>query len=126
MIKITDKLTCLKSYCFSFIDHLYFQTIMIYLAFQARALSAQTAEQEAVRFLVGTQSLKFSNNQVHLVELNEETGNLKTQIFQHPIGEIWSIQASPTEAEKFITCYNTLTGKVSQMFQEYLILSWIY
>ncbi|XP_001602366.1 EARP-interacting protein homolog [Nasonia vitripennis] len=81
------------------------------LEFQARALSAQTAEQEAVRFLVGTQSLKFSNNQVHLVELNEETGNLKTQIFQHPIGEIWSIQASPTEAEKFITCYNTLTDE---------------
>lgn len=66
---------------------------------------------------MGTQSLKFSNNQVHLVELNEETGNLKTQIFQHPIGEIWSIQASPTEAEKFITCYNTLTGKLPQCFK---------
>jgi len=63
-----------------------------------------------VRFLVGTQSLKFNNNQVHLIELNEETGNLKTQIFQHPIGEIWSLQASPTEADIFVTCYNSLSG----------------
>ena len=79
--------------------------------FQTRALSAQTAETDIVRFLVGTQSLKFSNNQVHLVELNEETGNLKTQVFQHPIGEIWSLQASPTESDVFITCYNSLSGK---------------
>ncbi|KAJ8672709.1 hypothetical protein QAD02_003969 [Eretmocerus hayati] len=79
------------------------------LEFQARALTAQTAELDAVRFLIGTQSLKLSSNQVHLVELNEETGNLKTQIFQHSAGEIWSIQASPSEPDKFITCYNTLT-----------------
>lgn len=85
-------------------------TPVIYgLEFQTRALSAQTAETDIVRFLVGTQSLKFSNNQVHLVELNEETGNLKTQVFQHPIGEIWSLQASPTESDVFITCYNSLS-----------------
>ncbi|XP_076664921.1 EARP and GARP complex-interacting protein 1 [Andrena cerasifolii] len=79
------------------------------LEFQTRALSAQTAETDIVRFLVGTQSLKFSNNQVHLVELNEETGGLKTQVFHHPVGEIWSLQASPTEPNVFITCYNTLS-----------------
>ncbi|XP_033199005.1 EARP-interacting protein homolog isoform X1 [Bombus vancouverensis nearcticus] len=78
------------------------------LEFQTRALSAQTAETDIVRFLVGTQSLKFNNNQVHLVELNEETGSLKTQIFHHPVGEIWSLQASPTEPNIFITCYNAL------------------
>ncbi|XP_020279315.1 protein TSSC1 [Pseudomyrmex gracilis] len=79
------------------------------LEFQTRALSAQTAETDIVRFLVGTQSLEFSNNQVHLVELNEETGNLKTQVFQHQIGEIWSLQASPVEPDIFITCYNSLS-----------------
>ncbi|CAL7944372.1 unnamed protein product [Xylocopa violacea] len=79
------------------------------LEFQTRALSAQTAETDIVRFLVGTQSLKFNNNQVHLVELNEETGGLKTQVFNHPIGEIWSLQASPTEPSLFITCYNSLS-----------------
>lgn len=73
-------------------------------------MSAQTAETDIVRFLVGTQSLKFNNNQVHLVELNEETGSLKTQIFHHPVGEIWSLQASPTEPSIFITCYNALNG----------------
>uniref|UniRef100_A0A3Q1FXG2 Uncharacterized protein n=1 Tax=Acanthochromis polyacanthus TaxID=80966 RepID=A0A3Q1FXG2_9TELE len=31
------------------------------LEFQARALTAQTAETDAIRFLVGTQSLKFDN-----------------------------------------------------------------
>lgn len=79
------------------------------LEFQTRALSAQTAETDVVRFLIGTQSLNFSNNQIHLVELNEETGNLKTQVFQHPLGEIWSLQASPTEPDVFITCYNHLS-----------------
>ncbi|XP_066592173.1 EARP-interacting protein homolog [Prorops nasuta] len=78
------------------------------LEFQARALSAQTAETDIVRFLVGTQSLKFTNNQVHLVEFNEETGGVKTQIFHHPVGEIWSLQASPVKSEEFITCYNSL------------------
>ncbi|XP_014221007.2 EARP-interacting protein homolog [Trichogramma pretiosum] len=91
-------------------------TPIIYgLEFQARALAAQTAETDSVRFLVGTQSLKFSNNQVHLVELSEGTGNLKTQVFQHPIGEIWSIQASPTQVDKFITCYNSLIDNTCQM-----------
>ncbi|XP_017891002.1 EARP-interacting protein homolog [Ceratina calcarata] len=79
------------------------------LEFQTRALSAQTAETDIVRFLVGTQSLKFSNNQVHLVELNEETGSLRTQMFNHPVGEVWSLQASPTDPSIFITCYNTLS-----------------
>lgn len=79
------------------------------LEFQTRALSAQTAETDIVRFLVGTQSLKFNNNQVHLVELNEETGGLKTQMFNHPVGEVWSLQASPTDPSIFITCYNTLS-----------------
>ncbi|XP_012272109.1 EARP-interacting protein isoform X2 [Orussus abietinus] len=79
--------------------------------YPARALSAQTAETDIVRFLVGTQSLKFHNNQVHLVELNDETGGLKTQVFQHSVGEIWSLQASPTDIDKFITCYNYLNDE---------------
>lgn len=79
------------------------------LEFQTRALSAQSAETDIVRFLVGTQSLKFHNNQVHLVELNEETGGIKTQVFHHSIGEIWALQASPTEPDIFITCYNSLS-----------------
>lgn len=78
---------------------------------QARALSAQNAETDIVRFLVGTQSIKFSNNQIHLVELNDDTNTLRTQIYHHDIGEIWSLQTSPTDPEKFITSYNTINGK---------------
>lgn len=60
--------------------------------------------------------MKFNNNQVHLVELNEETGSLKTQVFHHSIGEIWSLQASPTDPNVFITCYNTLNGNYEIVF----------
>lgn len=81
------------------------------LEFQTRALSAQTAETDIVRFLVGTQSLKFANNQVHLVELDEEANCLKVQVFQHSIGEIWSMEASPTESAHFITSYNSINDK---------------
>lgn len=77
-------------------------------------MSAQTAETDTIRFLVGTQSLKFANNQVHLVELNEETGSLRTQVYQHSVGEIWGLQASPTDPEKFITSYNALDGNFLQ------------
>lgn len=80
------------------------------LEFQARALSAQNAETDIVRFLVGTQSMKLSNNQVHLVELNDETNTLRTQVYHHNVGEIWSLQASPMDPGQFITSYNTLNG----------------
>lgn len=71
---------------------------------------SQLAESDAVRFLVGTQSLKLSHNQVHVVELNEETGGLSTQVFQHGAGEVWTLAASPTDVDLIATCYNTLTG----------------
>ncbi|XP_069676669.1 EARP-interacting protein homolog isoform X2 [Periplaneta americana] len=87
-------------------------TPVIYgLEFQARALASQLAESDAVRFLVGTQSLKLSHNQVHVVELNEETGGLTTQVFQHGAGEVWTLTASPSDASIIATCYNTLTAE---------------
>ncbi|XP_034933614.1 EARP-interacting protein homolog [Chelonus insularis] len=81
------------------------------LEFQARALSAQNAETDIVRFLVGTQSLKFASNQIHLLELNDETNTLKTQVYHHDVGEVWSLQASPTDPDKFITSYNTMDNQ---------------
>lgn len=47
---------------------------------QARALAAQLAETEKIRFVIGTQSLKQVNNQVHLIEFNEEDSTLKTTV----------------------------------------------
>lgn len=35
--------------------------MVVLFTWKARALTAQTAETDAIRFLVGTQSLKFDN-----------------------------------------------------------------
>lgn len=70
-------------------------------------MTAQVAETEKIRFLIGTQSLKQVNNQIHLVEFNEETSVLKTTVFQHSNGEIWKLTASPTDPARIATCYNT-------------------
>jgi hypothetical protein len=84
--------------------------VCVNITVQARALASQLAESDAVRFMVGTQSLKLSHNQVHVVELNEETGGLLKQVFQHGAGEVWTLAASPCDANLIATCYNTLTG----------------
>uniref|UniRef100_A0A8W7PYW0 Uncharacterized protein n=1 Tax=Anopheles coluzzii TaxID=1518534 RepID=A0A8W7PYW0_ANOCL len=56
------------------------------LEFQARALASQQAESNDVRFFVATQSLK-PNNQLHVVDLNEDSSALQSRIFAHPYGE---------------------------------------
>ncbi|KAG8311912.1 EARP-interacting protein homolog [Homalodisca vitripennis] len=78
------------------------------LEFPSRAVSAQVAETDVVRFLVGTQTLKLANNQVHLVELNDDTGAVNTKVYQHGDGEIWSLTSSPSDAHVLSTCYNTI------------------
>ena len=64
------------------------------LEFQCRSLCAvQLAEEvDRIRFLVGTQGSKVTN-QVHLVELEEETGALAKTLYSHPEGEIWQIES---------------------------------
>lgn len=76
------------------------------LEFQARALAAQLAETEKIVFLIGTQSLKQTNNQIHLIDFNEEDSTLKTKVYYHPEGEIWKLNTSPIDVTKLITCYN--------------------
>ncbi|XP_057660927.1 EARP-interacting protein homolog [Diorhabda carinulata] len=83
------------------------------LEFQSRALCAQYAETEKIRFLIGTQSLKQTNNQIHLIEFNEEISTIKTSVFHHSEGEIWKLTSSPIDPLKISTCYNTLTGENS-------------
>ncbi|CAH1992330.1 unnamed protein product [Acanthoscelides obtectus] len=48
------------------------------LEFQARALAPQLGETEKIQFIIGTQSLKQTNNQIHLLEFNEEKSTIKT------------------------------------------------
>ncbi|KAJ8290606.1 hypothetical protein GJAV_G00015190 [Gymnothorax javanicus] len=75
------------------------------LEFQARALTAQTAETDAIRFLVGTQSLKFEN-QVHIIDFDDENNVISKNVFRHQAGEIWHIGASPADKSVLTMCYN--------------------
>jgi EARP and GARP complex-interacting protein 1 len=72
---------------------------------KARAICSQEGESEIKRFLIGTQSLKQSN-QVHLIEYDDETNSLVKCIFGHKEGEIWHIASSPNDKQQLLTCYN--------------------
>uniref|UniRef100_A0A8C9SWM9 EARP complex and GARP complex interacting protein 1 n=2 Tax=Scleropages formosus TaxID=113540 RepID=A0A8C9SWM9_SCLFO len=76
------------------------------LEFQARALTAQTAETDAIRFLVGTQSLKF-DNQIHIIDFDDENNIINKSVLLHQVGEIWHMSASPADKSVLTTCYNT-------------------
>lgn len=54
--------------------------IYFYQHFQARSLCSLHADVDQVGFLIGTQSLNTSNNQVHLVKLQEDTNTLSPQV----------------------------------------------
>ncbi|XP_006910274.1 EARP-interacting protein isoform X3 [Pteropus alecto] len=82
------------------------------LEFQARALTPQTAETDAIRFLVGTQSLKY-DNQIHIIDFDDENNIINKNVLLHQVGEIWHISASPADRAVLATCYNhTLDSKV--------------
>uniref|UniRef100_A0A8C9EEY9 EARP and GARP complex-interacting protein 1 n=1 Tax=Phocoena sinus TaxID=42100 RepID=A0A8C9EEY9_PHOSS len=82
------------------------------LEFQARALTPQTAETDAIRFLVGTQSLKY-DNQIHVIDFDDENNIINKNVLLHQAGEIWHISASPADKGVLATCYNkTADGKV--------------
>uniref|UniRef100_A0AAG5D7L5 EIPR1-like beta-propeller domain-containing protein n=1 Tax=Anopheles atroparvus TaxID=41427 RepID=A0AAG5D7L5_ANOAO len=79
------------------------------LEFQARALASQQAESNDVRFFVATQSLK-PNNQLHVVDLNEDSSALRSRIFAHPLGEVWKLNASAHDPRLLASCYSFLKG----------------
>ncbi|NP_001390094.1 EARP and GARP complex-interacting protein 1 isoform c [Mus musculus] len=78
------------------------------LEFQARALTPQTAETDAIRFLVGTQSLKY-DNQIHIIDFDDENNIINKNVLLHQAGEIWHISASPADKGVLATCYNKTT-----------------
>lgn len=75
------------------------------LEFQARALTPQTSETDAIRFLVGTQSLKY-DNQVHVIDFDDENNIINKTVLLHQAGEIWHISASPADRGVLATCYS--------------------
>ncbi|EPQ08449.1 Protein TSSC1 [Myotis brandtii] len=75
----------------------------------ARALTPQTAETDAIRFLVGTQSLKY-DNQIHIIDFDDENNIINKNVLLHQVGEIWHISASPADKGVLATCYNKRGG----------------
>jgi len=83
------------------------------LEFQGRALCPQHGEADAIRFLVGTQSLK-AENQVHLIDFDDESNIINKYIFRHTPGEIWHLNSCPSDKNILSTCYNSIQdGKTS-------------
>ncbi|XP_070556827.1 EARP and GARP complex-interacting protein 1-like isoform X2 [Ptychodera flava] len=106
---------------FSYIEKIYAATKMeddapvIYgLEFQARALTAHTAETENIRFFVGTQSLKF-DNQVHQIDFDDESNVVNKNVYLHKEGEIWHISCSPADKNVLATCYNKTSDSKTEM-----------
>lgn len=89
--------------------------------FQARALTPQQAETEKIRFLIGTQSLKQSNNQIHLVEFDDENSTIKTNVFYFTYGEIWKLTSSPHDSSLVGICYNTITDDNSCLMKSAIL-----
>ena len=72
------------------------------LEFQCRSLCPVSADTDSVSFLVGTQGLKMTN-QVHMVQLSEETRTLTKRVYAHTSGEIWQIASSFADPRLFST-----------------------
>jgi len=83
------------------------------LELNARALAAQSAETELVRFLVGTQGPSH-DNQVLLIDFDEESDRIASNAFQHNSGEIWHISASATHKDLFATSHRKAVGNAVQ------------
>lgn len=82
---------------------------------QARCLTSQQHESEIIKFFVGTQSLKLSENQIHVVEVTDDNTSCSTTVLPHDSGEIWHISASPHSASTIATVYNTTDENVCLM-----------
>lgn len=76
------------------------------LELQARSLAVELAENEVTRFMVGTQTLKMANNQIHVVEVNDETSIINAQVYNHPVGELWHLHWSPHDSLMFSSTFS--------------------
>jgi WD40 repeat protein len=86
------------------------------LEYQCRSLCAVEAETEKIQFLVGTQGLKNKlTNQVHLLEVDEESRTMVKTIFNHPAGEVWDLAACPADPDLFLTRHSCIDNNVCKM-----------
>lgn len=85
------------------------------LEFQARTLCPQLGETDAIRFLVGTQSLR-STNQVHLLDFEDESNLITKHVFSHEPGEVWHIASNPLDKNILATSYNKIIDGKTKRF----------
>lgn len=80
-------------------------------SFQARAMcpSQNLGDDGDISFFVGTQTLKPDSNQVHLIRLDDDE-KVKSNIFSHPLGEVWWLNSSPHSKRTLASCYNEIGG----------------
>lgn len=78
------------------------------LEFQCRALASLEGQDDSVRFAVGTQGPRASN-QIHVVQLyDDDSRNLSKKIWNHPQGEIWQVSANKCSADVICARYTNL------------------
>ncbi|CAJ0949133.1 unnamed protein product, partial [Mesorhabditis belari] len=78
------------------------ECLMYGLDFEAQSLVPVVADEENVRFLVGTRNIKM-DNQISLLTVKSDDGVISAQSYTHPIGEISALAASPKDAHIFAT-----------------------
>lgn len=76
------------------------------LKHQSRCVTAQLAQQEKHRFLVGTRHPR-EENEVHLIEFEENDNEIiNIGVYKHP-HEVWYLATSPMHEDIFMSCYHT-------------------
>ncbi|KAJ3428851.1 wd-repeat protein [Anaeramoeba flamelloides] len=84
------------------------------LKFQCSTLDS-LKDEESLKFIVGTKSLRESN-EVHVLEYEPESNRVKPfSVYSHK-NEIWDICSCPWSSSKFFTVYNTGTEFCSTLW----------
>ena len=72
---------------------------------ECRSLCSQHSESLPTRFFVGTNSVKYSTNQIHLLEYDDSDHSISKIAFRHGKGQIWNMVAPSKNCQILITNY---------------------
>lgn len=81
------------------------------IEFPCRALCSVHGGLEDPAFIVGTQTLKKSDNQLHFLRV-DSSGSLHNSVYSHPLGEIWHCSSSPANHRLLATCYSDYSASL--------------
>lgn len=95
------------------------ESLIYGLEYNSRSLTSQQ-DSEEIRFFVGTQIIN-GKNQIHLIDIEEETNRLTTKIFNHNQGEIWSLSSSCND-RLIASVYTSAHKRSSELVKQSAIL----